>query len=313
VRRPAEVLGDAFAANPPFARRAEEVGLELDGGEVLRLLRQVREARVTRARVGEEQDARGMKLEGKVAVITGAAGGIGREAALLFSSEGARVCVADVGREAGEKTASECRDAFFFPADVSDPKSVESMYAETAKSYGKIDVLYNNAGIMPPDDDSILVTEPDAWDRVQAVNAKGVYLCCKYGIPHLLKAGGGSVINVASFVAILGAATSQIAYTASKGAVLSMSRELAVQFARQGVRVNALCPGPVETPLLMRIFNEDPAAYQRRRVHLPMGRLAKAREIANAALFLASDESSYVNGATFLVDGGLTAAYVTPE
>ena len=253
------------------------------------------------------------RLDGKVAVITGAAGGIGREAALLFSSEGARVCVADVGRELGEKTASECRDAFFYQADVSDPSSVQDMFAETERRYGQVNVLYNNAGIMPADDDSILVTEPDAWDRVQAVNAKGVYLCCKYGIPYLLKVGGGSVINVASFVAILGAATSQIAYTASKGAVLSMSRELAVQFARQGVRVNALCPGPVETPLLMRIFNDDPAAYQRRRVHLPMGRLARAREIANAALFLASDESSYVNGSTFLVDGGLTAAYVTPE
>lgn len=246
-------------------------------------------------------------------MITGAAGGIGREAALLFSSEGARVCVADVGRDAGEKTASECRDAFFYQADVSDASSVRGMFEETERRYGQVNVIYNNAGIMPPDDDSILITEPDAWDRVQAVNAKGVYLCCKYGIPYLLKVGGGSVINVASFVAILGAATSQIAYTASKGAVLSMSRELAVQFARQGVRVNALCPGPVETPLLMRIFNDDPAAYQRRRIHLPMGRLAKAREIANAALFLASDESSYVNGATFLVDGGLTAAYVTPE
>src|SRR2546429_6852430 len=228
---------------------------------------------------------------------------------MLFSSEGARVCVADVGREAGEKTASECRDAFFFAADVSSPKSVQAMYAETKKGYGKINVLYHNGGIMPPDDDSILTTEPDAWDRVQAVNAKGVFLCCKYGIPHLLEAGGGSVINVASFVAILGAATSQIAYTASKGAVLSMSRELAVQFARQGVRVNALCPGPVETPLLMRIFNEDPGAYQRRRVHLPMGRLAKAREIANAALFLASDETSALNGATLLVQGGPAAAY----
>ncbi len=253
------------------------------------------------------------RLDGKVAVITGAAGGIGREAALLFSSEGARVCVADVGREAGEKTASECREAFFFQADVSDPASVEAMYAETERRYGSVTVLYNNAGIMPADDDSILVTEPDAWDRVQAVNARGVYLCCKYGIPYLLKAGGGSVINVASFVALVGAATSQIAYTASKGAVLSMSRELGVQFARQGVRVNALCPGPVETPLLMRIFNEDPGADQRRRIHLPRGRLAKAREIAQAALFLASDESSYVNGATFMVDGGLTAAYVTPE
>ena len=253
------------------------------------------------------------RLDGKVAVITGAAGGIGREAALLFSAEGARVCVADVGREPGEKTAADCRDAFFFQADVSDPGSVRAMYEATEKRYGRIDILYNNAGIMPADDDSILTTEPEAWDRVQNVNAKGVFLCCKYGIPHLLKAGGGSVINVASFVALIGAATSQIAYTASKGAVLSMSRELAVQFAREGVRVNALCPGPVETPLLMRIFNADPSAYQRRRVHLPMGRLAKAREIANAALFLASDESSYVNGSTFLVDGGLTAAYVTPE
>src|SRR3979411_2414154 len=248
------------------------------------------------------------RLDGKVAVITGAAGGIGREASLLFASEGARVCVADVGREAGEKTAVECRDAFFFQADVSDPKSVEAMYAATAKRYRRNDILYNNAGIMPPDDDSILTTEPDAWDRVQAVNAKGVYLCCKYGIPHLLKAGGGSVINVASFVALVGAATSQIAYTASKGAVLSMSRELAVQSPRQGVRVNALCPGPVETPLLMRLFSESPGAYERRRGHLPMGRLARPREITSAALFLASDESSYVNGATFLVDGGHTEA-----
>ena len=255
----------------------------------------------------------GDRLAGKVAVITGAAGGIGREAAMLFSAEGASVCIADVGKDAGEKTAGECREAFFFQADVSDAKSVQRMYDETRKRYGKVDVLYNNAGIMPADDDSILITEPDAWDRVQAVNAKGVYLCCKYGIPHLLEAGGGSVINVASFVALVGAATSQIAYTASKGAVLSMSRELAVQFARQGVRVNALCPGPVETPLLMRLFSETPGAYERRRVHLPMGRLAQAREIANAALFLASDESSYVNGTTFLVDGGLTAAYVTPE
>ena len=182
-----------------------------------------------------------------------------------------------MGVEAGEKTASECRDAFFVKADVSDPKSVQAMYAETEKRYSRVDILYNNAGIMPPDDDSILITEPEAWDRVQAVNAKGVYLCCKYGIPYLLKAGGGSVINVASFVALMGAATSQIAYTASKGAVLSMSRELAVQFARQGVRVNALCPGPVETPLLMRIFNADPGAYERRRAHLPMGRLRDAR------------------------------------
>jgi NAD(P)-dependent dehydrogenase (short-subunit alcohol dehydrogenase family) len=253
------------------------------------------------------------RLDGKVVVITGAGGGIGREAALLFSEEGASVCVADMSAEAGEQTASEAREAFFQEVDVADPESVRAMYAATAERYGGIDVLYNNAGIMPADDASILDTEPDAWQRVQDVNTKGVFLCCKFGIPHLLERGGGSVINVASFVAILGAATSQISYTASKGAVLSMSRELAVEFARRGVRVNALCPGPVETPLLMRLFSDDPAAYERRRIHLPMGRLAQAREIANAALFLASDESSYVNGSTFLVDGGLTAAYVTPE
>jgi NAD(P)-dependent dehydrogenase (short-subunit alcohol dehydrogenase family) len=253
------------------------------------------------------------RLDGKVAVITGAAGGIGREAALLFSQEGASVVVADVTRDSGEKTAGECRGAVFVEVDVSDPQSVKDLYDAAVRRFGGVDVLYNNAGIMPPDDDSILTTEADAWDRVQSVNAKGVFLCCKFGIPLLLQRGGGSVINVSSFVALMGAATSQIAYTASKGAVLSLSRELAVQFARQGVRVNALCPGPVETPLLMRLFSDDPAAYERRRVHLPMGRLATAREIANAALFLASDESSYVNGATFLVDGGLSAAYVTPE
>ncbi len=253
------------------------------------------------------------RLDEKVCVITGAAGGIGREASLLFSAEGATVCVADVSAEAGEHTAAECRDAFFHAVDVSDPGSVSTLYDAVAARCGGIDVLYNNAGIMPADDDSILTTEPEAWDRVQAVNTRGVYLCCKYGIPHLLERGGGSVINVASFVALVGAATSQISYTASKGAVLSMSRELAVQFARQGVRVNALCPGPVETPLLMRLFDETPGAYERRRVHLPMGRLAQAKEIAYGALFLASDESSYVNGTTFLVDGGLTAAYVTPE
>jgi NAD(P)-dependent dehydrogenase (short-subunit alcohol dehydrogenase family) len=246
-------------------------------------------------------------------VITGAGGGMGREAALLFCEEGAQVCVADVDADAAQKTATDAGDAFAIRVDVSDSDSVREMYDQTAERYGGIDVLYNNAGISPPDDDSILVTEPDAWQRVQDVNTKGVYLCCKHGIPHLLERGGGSVINVASFVALLGAATSQISYTASKGAVLALSRELAVQFARQGIRVNALCPGPVETPLLLRIFGDDPAAYERRRVHLPMGRLAKPREIVNAALFLASDESSYVNGTTFLVDGGLTAAYVTPE
>lgn len=253
------------------------------------------------------------RLDGKVCVITGAGGGMGREAALLFSHEGARVCVGDVDDNAGERTAAECRDAMFVQVDVSDAASVEAMYATTAERFGRVDVLYNNAGIMPEEDASVLDTDPDAWDRVQAVNTRGVYLCCKYGIPHLLEGGGGSVINTASFVALLGAATSQISYTASKGAVLAMTRELAVEFARRGIRVNALCPGPVETPLLMRLFAESPGALERRMVHVPMGRFARAEEIARAALFLASDESSYVTGSTFTVDGGLTAAYVTPE
>ena len=255
------------------------------------------------------------RLEGKVCVITGAGGGMGRDAAVLFTEEGAKVCVADANGEAARETVAllPSGSAIAVDADVADEAAVQAMFAATAAEFGGVDVLYNNAGISPADDDSILDTDVEAWQRVQDVNTKGVFLCCKHGIPCLLERGGGSVINVASFVAILGAATSQISYTASKGAVLSMSRELAVQFARQGVRVNALCPGPVETPLLLRIFGDDPAAYERRRIHLPMGRLAKPREIVNAALFLASDESSYVNGATFLVDGGLTAAYVTPE
>jgi NAD(P)-dependent dehydrogenase (short-subunit alcohol dehydrogenase family) len=254
------------------------------------------------------------RLDGKACVITGAGGGIGREAAQVFTAEGARVCVADVDLEAAEETVTLCGgDAFAVRVDVAHEADVQAMCAATAERFGGIDVIYNNAGISPADDASILDTDVEAWERVQAVNTRGVFLCCKHGIPHLLERGGGSVINVASFVAILGAATSQISYTASKGAVLSISRELAVQFARQGVRVNALCPGPVETPLLLRIFGDDPAAFERRRIHLPMGRLAKPREIVAAALFLASDESSYVTGATFLVDGGLTAAYVTPE
>jgi NAD(P)-dependent dehydrogenase (short-subunit alcohol dehydrogenase family) len=254
------------------------------------------------------------RLDDKVAVITGAGGGMGREAAILFTEEGARVCVGDVNAEAAEETVSLCPgEAFAVAVDVADEEQVASMYEQTAERFGGVDVLYNNAGISPGNDASVLETDVEAWQRVQDVNTKGVFLCCKHGIPQLLERGGGSVINVASFVAIVGAATSQISYTASKGAVLSMSREMAVEFARRGVRVNALCPGPVETPLLLSIFGDDPAALERRRIHWPTGRLAKPREIVQAALFLASDESSYVTGATFLVDGGLTAGYVTPD
>jgi NAD(P)-dependent dehydrogenase (short-subunit alcohol dehydrogenase family) len=254
------------------------------------------------------------RLEGKVAVITGAGGGMGREAAIVFAQEGARVCAADVNGDAAAETVSLCAgDAFACIVDVANEEDVRAMYAAAKDRFGGIDVLYNNAGISPPEDAGIFETSVEAWQRVQDVNAKGVFLCCKHGIPSLLERGGGSVINVASFAALIGAATSQISYTASKGAVLAMSRELAVQFARSGVRVNALCPGTVDTPLLRRIWGDDPAAAQRRLVHIPVGRLAQPREIVNAALFLASDESSYVNGATFVVDGGVTAAYVTPE
>jgi NAD(P)-dependent dehydrogenase (short-subunit alcohol dehydrogenase family) len=254
------------------------------------------------------------RLDGKVCVITGAGGGMGREAAIVFTAEGAKVCVADVDLDVAEETVSECPgEAFAVRVNVANEDDVRHMYASTAERFGGVDVLYNNAGISPADDASVLDTSVEAWQRVQDVNTKGVFLCCKHGIPYLLERGGGSVINVASFVAILGAATSQISYTASKGAVLALSRELAVQFARQGIRVNALCPGPVETPLLLAIFGDDPTAFKRRQVHWPTGRLGKPREIVNAALFLASDESTFVNGAAFVVDGGLTAAYVTPE
>jgi NAD(P)-dependent dehydrogenase (short-subunit alcohol dehydrogenase family) len=252
------------------------------------------------------------RLEGKVAVITGAASGIGREAARRFAEEGASVCVADLADEPGEETAAEI-GGLYVHADVTNPDDVRRMYWEAADRFGGIDVLFNNAGISPPDDDSVLETEMEAWDRVQNVNLKSVYLCCKCGIPYLLERGGGSVINTASFVAVMGAATSQISYTASKGGVLAMSRELGVEFARQGVRVNALCPGPVNTPLLQELFAKDPEKAARRLVHLPMGRFAEATEIANGALFLASDESSYITASTFLVDGGLSGAYVTPE
>jgi NAD(P)-dependent dehydrogenase (short-subunit alcohol dehydrogenase family) len=245
------------------------------------------------------------RLEGKVCVITGAAGGIGAATARLFGEEGATVVGADLSADAVGDLALQ--------VDVTDAQQVEDMYARTREEYGRIDVLFNNAGISPTDDVSVLDTSLEAWQRVQDANLKSVYLCCKLGIPHLLETGGGSVINTASFVAVMGAATSQISYTASKGAVLALSRELGVEFARRGVRVNALCPGPVNTPLLQELYAHDQQAAARRLVHLPMGRFAEAREIAFGALFLASDESSYVTAQTFLVDGGLSGAYVTPE
>ena len=252
------------------------------------------------------------RLEGKVAVITGAASGIGRESARRFAEEGANVCVADLDTETGKQVAGEI-GGFYIHVNVAEPESVREMYTDATQHFGGIDILFNNAGISPPDDASILDTDFDAWQKVQDVNLKSVYLCCKYGIPHLLERGAGSVINTASFVATMGAATSQVSYTASKGGVLAMSRELGVQFAREGVRVNALSPGPVNTPLLQELFAADPEKAARRLVHLPTGRFAEAVEIANAALFLASDESSYITASNFLVDGGLSGAYVTPE
>jgi NAD(P)-dependent dehydrogenase (short-subunit alcohol dehydrogenase family) len=251
------------------------------------------------------------RLEGKVACITGAAGGIGRASARRFAAEGAHVVVADLADEAGEELAAEI-GGLYVHADVTDAGSVEAMYTAAEERFGALHVLFNNAGISPPDDDSILETGMEAWRRVQEVNLTSVYLCCKLGIPRLLAHGGGSVINTASFVAVLGSATSQISYTASKGGVLAMSRELGVQFARQGVRVNALCPGPVNTPLLQELFAKDPERAARRLVHVPMGRFAEPEEIASAAAFLASDDSSFITAATFLVDGGVHAAYVTP-
>ena len=245
------------------------------------------------------------RLDGKVCVITGTASGIGAESARLFQAEGAQVVGVDLREGAlGDLTIK---------ADVTDPAQVEGMYARAREELGRIDVLFNNAGIAPEDDRSILDTSVEAWDRVLEVNLKSVFLCCKYGIPHLLAGGGGSIINMASFVAVMGAAVSQVAYTASKGGVLAMSRELGVEFARRGIRVNALCPGPVNTPLLQELFAKDPEKAERRLVHLPPGRFAEARELADGALFLASDESSYVNASTFLVDGGLTGAYLTAE
>jgi NAD(P)-dependent dehydrogenase (short-subunit alcohol dehydrogenase family) len=246
------------------------------------------------------------RLEGKVCVITGAKGGIGASAAELFAREGAIVVGVDLAEDSPGDLALAC--------DVTDEDAVREIYARVRGEYGHVDVLFNNAGISPNDDASVLDTSLEAWQRVQDVNLKSVFLCCKHGIPHLLEnERGGSVINTASFVAVMGAATSQISYTASKGGVLALSRELGVEFARRGVRVNALCPGPVDTPLLRELFAKDPERAARRLVHVPIGRFARAEEIASAALFLASDESSYVTASTFLVDGGLSGAYVTPE
>jgi NAD(P)-dependent dehydrogenase (short-subunit alcohol dehydrogenase family) len=245
------------------------------------------------------------RLEGKVCVITGSASGIGAETARLFGQEGATVAGMDVSPGAiGDMTLE---------VDVTDEPAVRDAYATVRRELGRIDVLFNNAGISPDDDASVLETSLEAWQRVQDVNLRGVFLCCKHGIPHLLDGGGGSVINTASFVAVMGAATSQISYTASKGGVLALSRELGVEFAKRGVRVNALCPGPVNTPLLQELFAKEPEKAARRLVHVPIGRFAEPREIAQAALFLAADESSYVTASTFLVDGGLSGAYVTPE
>jgi NAD(P)-dependent dehydrogenase (short-subunit alcohol dehydrogenase family) len=245
------------------------------------------------------------RLDGKVCLITGAAGGIGAATAELFAREGARVCGVDLNENAPGELSLQ--------VDVTHEGRVIEMFDHVMDTFGRLDVLFNNAGIAPSDDRSALETDLEAWQRVQDVNLTSVFLCCKHGIPHLLAGGGGSVINTASFVAVMGAATSQSSYTASKGGVLALSRELGVEFARRGVRVNALCPGPIDTPLLRELFAKDPEKAQRRLVHVPMGRFGRSTEIASAALFLASDESSFVTASTFLVDGGISAAYVTPH
>jgi NAD(P)-dependent dehydrogenase (short-subunit alcohol dehydrogenase family) len=254
-----------------------------------------------------------MRLKDKVALITGGGSGIGKASCLLFAREGAKVVAVDLKKETAEATAKEIgSDARAFAADVSKASDAEGMIRFAEEEFGRLDIVFNNAGVFHPDDDSVTNTSEEIWDMVININLKGVFLGCKYAIPALLRAGGGSIINTASFVAVMGAATPQIAYTASKGGVLAMTREIAVEFARKNIRANSLCPGPVETPLLQELLS-DPARRQRRLVHIPPGRFGKAEEMANAALFLASDESSFVNGTTFLVDGGITAAYVTPE
>jgi NAD(P)-dependent dehydrogenase (short-subunit alcohol dehydrogenase family) len=256
------------------------------------------------------------RLEGKVALITGAGGGIGRESALLFAAEGAKVVSVDLHEASAAESAKLVVDAggeaIGVAADVSRSADCEAMVAAAEEAYGRLDVLFNNAGVMLSADDDALTTDEDTWDTTMAVNAKGVFLGCKHGIPAMRRAGGGSIVNTASFVAKMGAATSQVAYTASKGAVLAFTRELAVIHAREGIRVNNLCPGPLRTELLMKFLDTD-AKKQRRLVHIPMGRFGEAAEIAKAALFLASDDSSFMTGAELLVDGGITAAYVTPE
>jgi NAD(P)-dependent dehydrogenase (short-subunit alcohol dehydrogenase family) len=257
-----------------------------------------------------------MRLESKSAIITGAGSGIGREAALLFAKEGASVMVAELNEQTGRKVVHEIEQAggkaAFVRVDVSNEKDVRNMVHAAEATFGKLNIIMNNAGIFPDADGSVVDTTEETWDQVMNINLKGVFFGCKHAVPALLRSGGGSIVNIASFVALMGAAVPQIAYTASKGAVLSMTREIAAEFARKNIGANALCPGPVETPLLNTILS-DPVKRQRRLVHIPPGRFARALEIANAALFLASDESSFVNGTAFLVDGGITAAYITPE